>query len=192
MATAAGTGQRLNMQSLANDAGISDKTVKHWLSILETCYLIHFVRPHMAHFGKRLTKMPKLYMTDVGLAAALLGIRSAEQAQAHPLRGALFETLVVNEFLKARWNSGDRSMLYYWRDHVGTEVDLVLERGNQLAAVEIKSGITVASDAFNALRSWSKYAVERGRYEAVHLGLVYGGESRFVRDGVSVMPWAQL
>jgi uncharacterized protein len=190
--TAARTGQQLNMQSLANDTGVSDKTIKHWLSILETCYLIHFVRPHVAHFGKRLSKMPKLYMTDVGLAAALLGIRSADQAQAHPLRGALFETLVVNEFLKARWNGGDRSLLYYWRDHVGTEVDLVLERGNQLAAVEIKSGITVATDAFGALRTWHKYATQRGRFDAVHLGLVYGGEDAFVREGVSVLPWAQL
>ncbi len=192
MLTAARTGQQLNMQSLANDVGVSDKTVKHWLSILETCYLIHFVRPHLAHFGKRLTKMPKLYMADVGLAAALLGIRTAEQAQAHPLRGALFETLVVNEFLKARWNGGDRSMLYYWRDHVGTEVDLVLERGNELAAVEIRSGITVASDAFQSLRSWNKYATQRGSFDAVHLGLVYGGEDRFVREGVHVLPWALL
>ena len=76
--------------------------------------------------------MPKLYLADVGLAAALLGLRSAEQAQAQPLRGALFQTLVVNESLKARWNGGERSMLTCWRDHVGTEVDLVLERGNEL------------------------------------------------------------
>ncbi len=150
------------------------------------------MRRHLAHVGKRLTEMPKLYMADVGLAAALLGIRSAEQVQAHPLRGALFETMVVNEFLKARWNGGDRSILYCWRDHVGTEVDLVLERESQLAAVEIKSGITVASDAFGASRSWHKYATQRGNFDAVHLGLVYGGKNRFVREGVSVMPWARL
>jgi predicted AAA+ superfamily ATPase len=98
--TASRTGQLLNMQSLASDAGISDKTVKSWLSILETCYLIHYVRPHFANFGKRLVKQPKLYMTDVGLAAALIGIQTESQAQAHPLRGALFETMVVNESQK--------------------------------------------------------------------------------------------
>ena len=70
------TGQLLNLQALGSDTGVSDKTAKHWLSILETCYLIHYVRPHSAHFGKRLIKMPKLYMTDVGLAAALIGIRT--------------------------------------------------------------------------------------------------------------------
>ena len=190
--TAARTGQLLNMQSLASDAGVSDKTAKQWLSILETCYLIHFVRPHFANFGKRLTKSPKIYMTDVGLAAALLGIHTAQQVQSHPLRGALFETLVVNEFLKSRANAGVREPLYFWRDNIGTEVDLILERGQDIAAVEIKSGMTVASDAFNSLGKWQKYATERGQFSNIYPGLVYGGDSRFTRLGVDVLPWGLL
>ena len=190
--TAARTGQLLNMQSLASDAGVSDKTARHWLSILETCYLVHLVRPHFANFGKRLTKSPKLYMTDVGLAAALLGIQTASQMQHHPLRGALFETMVVNEFLKNRANTGVGSPLYFWRDNIGTEVDLILERGTELAAVEIKSGITVASDAFGNLKKWQKYAQERGNFSAIYPGLVYGGETAYAREGVSVMPWHGL
>lgn len=190
--TAARTGQLLNMQSLASDAGISDKTAKHWLSILETCYLVHFVRPHFANFGKRLTKSPKIYMTDVGLASALLGISTAQQMQNHPLRGALFETMVVNEFLKNRANAGVREPLYFWRDNIGTEVDLILERGSEIAAVEIKSGITVASDAFGNLHKWQKYATERGHFSAIYPGLVYGGDARFTRAGVDVLPWDAL
>ena len=190
--TAARTGQLLNMQSLASDAGVSDKTARHWLSILETCYLVHLVRPHFANFGKRLTKSPKLYMTDVGLAAALLGIQTASQMQHHPLRGALFETMVVNEFLKNRANTGVGSPLYFWRDNIGTEVDLILERGTELAAIEIKSGITVASDAFGSLKKWQKYAQERGNFSAIYPGLVYGGETAYAREGVSVMPWHGL
>jgi predicted AAA+ superfamily ATPase len=190
--TAARTGQLLNMQSLASDAGVSDKTAKHWLSILEACYLVHFVRPHFANFGKRLTKCPKLYVTDVGLACALLGIETASQVQNHPLRGALFETMVVNEFLKGRCNAGTRAPLYFWRDNIGTEVDLILERGNELAAVEIKSGITVASDAFGNLKKWQKYAQERGNFSAIYPGLVYGGAARYTREGVDVMPWSGL
>ena len=190
--TAARTGQLLNMQSLASDAGVSDKTARHWLSILETCYLVHLVRPHFANFGKRLTKSPKLYMTDVGLAAALLGIQTASQMQHHPLRGALFETMVVNEFLKNRANTGVGSPLYFWRDNIGTEVDLILERGTELAAVEINSGITVASDAFGNLKKWQKYAQERGNFSAIYPGLVYGGETAYAREGVSVMPWHGL
>jgi uncharacterized protein len=190
--TAARTGQLLNMQSLASDAGVSDKTAKHWLSILETCYLIHYVRPHFANFGKRLTKSPKIYMTDVGVAAALLGIQTVEQMRNHPLRGALFETMVVNEFLKNRFNAGVREPLYFWRDNIGTEVDLVLERGTEIAVIEIKSGITVASDAFGALQKWQKYATERGKFSAIYPGLVYGGDMRFTRSGVDVMPWHAL
>lgn len=186
------TGQLLNMQALANDTGVSDKTVKHWLSILETCYLMHYLRPHSANFGKRLIKMPKLYMTDVGLAAALIGIQDAGQAMSHPLRGALFETMIVNELLKARCNAGLREPLHFWRDNIGTEVDVVLERGSDIAAIEIKSGPTVAADAFGALAKWRKYASERGHFTAIHPALVYGGSTRFTRDGVDVMPWSGL
>jgi predicted AAA+ superfamily ATPase len=180
------------MQSLASDAGISDKTVKHWLSILESCYLIHYVRPHFANFGKRMTRSPKIYMTDVGVAAALLGIQTAGQMQNHPLRGALFETMIVNEFLKNRCNAGVRDPLYFWRDNIGTEVDLVLERGTEIAVVEIKSGITVASDAFGNIHKWQKYAADRGNFPAIYPGLVYGGNTRFTRAGVDVMPWSGL
>lgn len=190
--TASRTGQLLNLQSLASDTGVSDKTIKHWLAVLETCYLVHYVRPHVANFGKRLIKMPKLYMTDVGLAAALIGIRDQSQVQNHPLRGALFETMVVNEFLKNRRNVGVRDQLYFWRDNIGTEVDLILERGTEIAAVEIKSGPTVSADAFGNLKKWQRYAAERGSFSAVYPGLVYGGDTRFVRDGVDVMPWARI
>lgn len=190
--TAARTGQLLNMQSLASDVGVSDKTVKHWLSILEACYLIHFVRPHSANFGKRLVKMPKVYMTDVGLAASLIGIRDEFQVRAHPLRGALFETLVVNELLKNRMNAGLHEPLHFWRDNIGTEVDVILERAGAIAAIEIKSGLTVASDAFSNLDKWRKYAAGKGDYAEIHRALVYGGASRYTREGVDVMPWCLL
>jgi hypothetical protein len=100
--------------------------------------------------------------------------------------------MVVNEFLKNRCNSGVREALYFWRDNVGTEVDLILERGNDMAAVEIKSGITVASDAFANLKKWEKYATQRGNFSSVFLGLVYGGQTRFRRETVDVLPWELL
>jgi uncharacterized protein len=186
---AARTGQLLNIASLASDAGVSESTARQWLSILETCYLIHYVRPHSRNFGKRLVKSAKLYFTDVGLASALLGIQTAAQLALHPLRGALFETLVVNEFLKARRNAGSREQLWFWRDNIGTEVDLVLERGMELAAVEIKSGPTISEDAFRNLRKWRHYA---GHEALTNLGLVYGGDEAFERSGVSVKPWKLL
>jgi uncharacterized protein len=190
--TAARTGQILNMQALGNDVGVNEKTVRNWLGILETCYLIHFVRPHLANFGKRLIKAPKLYMTDVGLAASLLGIQTPEQAMNHPLRGALFETLVVNELLKNRLNAGLRQPLWFWRDNTGTEVDIVVENGNDIAAVEIKSGIEVSSDSFRSMKLWHKYASERGDYSRIHRGLVYGGATRYTREETDVLPWRML
>ena len=186
--TAVRTGQLLNTASLASDAGVSEYTARTWLSILETCYLIHYVRPHFNHFGKRLIKMPKLYFHDVGLATALLGIQTESQLATHPLRGALFETLVVNEFLKARRNAGRRDQLYFWRDNIGTEIDLVLEQGQALAAVEIKSGSRIASDATGSLRKWQKYAGGL----TTHLGIVYGGGEAYERDGVFALPWRAL
>lgn len=131
-------------------------------------------------------------MTDVGLAAALIGITHPSQVMAHPLRGALFETMVVNELLKTRCNDGLREPLYFRGDNIGTEIDLVLERSNHIAAIEIKSGPTVASDAFGALAKWRKYATGRGHFGAIHQALVYGGDTRFTRDGVDVMPWSGL
>jgi uncharacterized protein len=189
---AARTAQLLNMQSLASDAGISDKTAKAWLTILETCYLIHFLRPHHANFGKRLVKTPKVYMTDVGLVCALLGIQTAEQAHNHPLRGALFETMVVNDLLKTRWNAGEREPMHFWRDNVGTEVDVLMERGSQTAAVEIKSGIAVTADAYKNLEKLHHYAQRTGASPPQFRGLVYGGDDRFTRQETDTLPWHML
>ena len=92
--------------------------------MLEASFLVVRVPPYFRNFGKRLVKRPKLYFVDVGLAVWLLGIRDAETLNAHPLRGALFETLVVSEMFKTRFNAGEPAELYFWRDHVGHEVDL--------------------------------------------------------------------
>jgi uncharacterized protein len=97
-------GQFINLSTLAGEAGISHSTVRSWLSVLESSYLVHLLPPYYRNFGKRLVKSPKLYFFDVGLACWLLGIRSAETLALHPLRGALFESLVVSEFIKARYN----------------------------------------------------------------------------------------
>jgi uncharacterized protein len=187
---AARTAQLVNVAALANEAGIAEGTARTWLSILETCYLIHWVRPHHENFGKRLTKSAKLYFTDVGLCAALVGIQTPEHCHVHPLRGALFETLVIGEFLKARCNNGKRETLYFWRDHLGVEIDLILEKQGALAAIEVKSSISLASDAFKNLTVWKKYA--SSRRTALYSGVVYGGQAQFETDEVSVLPWGLL
>ena len=113
---AARTGQLLNLSSLAADCGISHVTARQWLSVLQTSYLVTLLHGHHRNFGKRLVKAPKLYFLDVGLAAWLLGIRDADSLETHASRGALFETWVVSEHCKNRFNHGEPLDLYFWRD----------------------------------------------------------------------------
>lgn len=147
MRLAAGrTGQLLNLAALAADAGISPPTAQAWVTLLEASYIVHRLPPWFANLGKRLVKQHKLYFCDVGLAAWLLGVREVGQLAAHPLRGALFENLVVNEFAKHALNQGFTPDLHFYRDSNGVEVDLVVGYGlppGQLGLVEIKSGQTV-------------------------------------------------
>ena len=110
---AARTGQLLNLSALANDCGISHTTAREWLSVLEASYLVMLLPPYFRNFGKRLVKTPKLYFLDTGLAAALLGIRDPAALNLHPQRGVLFETLVVGEFVKQRFNAGRPSALWF-------------------------------------------------------------------------------
>ena len=185
---AARTGQLLNLSSLASDCGITHNTAAAWISVLEASYIIFLLRPHFTNFNKRLVKNPKLYFLDTGLAAWLLGIRELEQLVYHAQRGALFENLVVTEFLKGRFNRGQQADLYFWRDSKGLEVDLLLDDGISLKPVEIKSGQTIAPDFLTSLRKWCVLSGTPDR-PAV---LVYGGDKELLTHNVSIVPWRNL
>lgn len=185
---AARTGQLLNLSSLASDCGITHNTAAAWISVLEASYIIFLLRPHFTNFNKRLVKTPKLYFLDTGLAAWLLGIRELEQLAYHAQRGALFENLVVTEFLKGRLNRGVPADLYFWRDSKGLEVDLLLDDGLSLKPVEIKSGQTIAADFLTALKKWCELS---GALERPAM-LVYGGDQEFVNANVTIVPWRKL
>ncbi len=181
-------GQLLNLTVLAGEAGISHSTARAWLSVLESSYLVHLLPPYYRNFGKRLVKSPKLYFLDVGLACWLLGIRSAETLALHPLRGALFESLVVSEFIKARYNKGIPADLYFWRDNNGVEADLVFETGAKLQPVEIKSGSTVTTDYIKAGQRAGRFA----NGDAELPWLIYGGDESYERSGVKVIGWRDV
>jgi hypothetical protein len=185
---AARTGQILNLSSLASDCGISHNTAASWISVLEASYLIHLLRPHHRNFNKRLIKAPKLYFLDAGLAVWLLGIHTTEQMLFHAQRGAIFETFVVSEFLKDRFNQGLPSNLFYWRDSKGLEIDLILENGERLGAVEIKAGQTIAPDFFSSLKRWGKLTGQIDR----PAWLVYGGERTWTSENISIIPWKDI
>lgn len=185
---AAHTGQLINLSSLANDCGINHMTAKAWLSVLEASYLVTLLSPHFNNFNKRLVKSPKLYFLDTGLAARLLGIQTKEQLLLHPQRGALFETWVVSELLKARFNQALSSNLYFWRDHIGNEIDIIVEQANCLIPIEVKSGKTVASDFLKGLNHWLGLAGD----SADKAWLVYGGEQNQVRKNVEIVSWNHI
>ncbi len=166
-------GQLLNLQSLGNDVGISYACARSWLTILEASYIVHLLHPWHANVSKRLIKSPKLYFCDVGLASYLLGLENENQVNRDPLRGNLFENLVIMEALKHLYNRGKRSNLFFYRDSNGNEVDLISEQGRTLAAIEIKAGTTVNPDFFKGLRQFKKMT---GESHTVVAGLVYGGE----------------
>ena len=182
------TGQLLNLSSLANDAGITHNTAKAWISVLEASYIVHLLPPHHQNFNKRLVKTPKLYFLDTGLANWLLGIQNSEQLATHVQRGALFETWVISELLKTRFNAGETSNLYFWRDRSGHEVDLLIDHGTHLSPLEIKSGQTINKDYFKGLAFWQMLAGDM----AGTAWLVYGGDSRQIRSDVTVLPWNDI
>ena len=181
-------GQLLNLSSLAGDAGITHTTARRWLSILETSFLVVLLRPHRRNFNKRLIKSPKLYFLDTGLLCYLLGIGSPTDLRLHAARGAVFESFVLSELLKARLHRGDEAELYFWRDAAGHEIDFLIADGEKLTPMEVKSGQTVASDFFAGLRFWRELAGD----PAAPAALVYGGDRSFRREDVTVYRWSDL
>jgi hypothetical protein len=173
---------------LGADAGVTHNTARAWLSVLEATYIAFRLHPFHANTRKRLVRAPKTYFYDTGLACYLLGIRTPEQLVNHPLRGALFENYVVCEALKAMFSTGGRPRISFYRDHQGHEVDLIVERGDTMVAVEAKSGRTIAGEFFADL-SWlasQELGAANARLDPI---LVYGGQERQRRTQALVVPW---
>jgi uncharacterized protein len=180
-------GQLLNMSSLAVEVGVDVKTISSWISVLETSFIVYKLQPFHKNFNKRIVKMPKLYFYDTGLAVALLGVENAEQLVFHPFRGHLFENLVVVNFLKYRYNAGKQANLFFWRDNVGNEIDLILNKGNQLIPVEIKSGQTLSGDFMKGIQFWNKITQTDGGF------VVYDGDITQKRsNGIVAIPLHEI
>jgi hypothetical protein len=187
------TANIVNLSALGGGAGVSHNTARSWLSVLEASYLAFRLPPLHRNLRKRIIKAPKLHFQDSGLACHLLGVRTPEELRRHPLRGALLESWVVAEVNKAFANRGTRPHLHYWRDHRGREVDLVVDRGHDLVAVEVKSGATVNSSFFTPLEQFEALAREAvPAPDRVLSLLVYGGDRRQERSHGLVMPWRDL
>lgn len=181
-------GQLLNYTTIANDCGIDINTVKSWLSVLEASYIIFRVQPHYKHFRKRLTKSSKLYFYDIGLVSYLLGITKPEHVTSHPQKGLLFENFIICEFIKNCYNNVKDNNIYFFRDHVGNEIDMILDYGNQFYSVEIKSAKTISNDFFKGLNFYKELAGKTNQRQFI----VYAGEESYKMKGVEIYSYKDL
>ncbi|MCU7935225.1 MAG: ATP-binding protein [Candidatus Thiodiazotropha sp. (ex Dulcina madagascariensis)] len=182
------SGQILNLSSLATDCGITHNTAKAWISVAEASYILFLLRPHHVNFRKRLVKSPKLYFYDTGLLCWLLGIQQPDQLLTHPLRGSIFETFIISELVKTRYNRGEQAAIHYWRDSNGNEVDVIADAGIKLMPIEIKSGQTLNRDFFSNLQRWLSLAGD----QATDPVLIYGGSGTQVHKGIKVFGWNEV
>ncbi len=181
------SGQELNNSALAVETGVDVKTIQSWIGILESSFIIYLLKPHFKNFNKTIVKRPKVYFYDTALVCYLLGIRNVSQLKTHPLRGSIFEGMVVTELIKKRANAGLPINLYYWRDKTGHEIDVIIDNGGKLLPIEIKSGKTLNAEFFKNIEYWSKLS---GAEKSV---LLYAGEQNQKRTtGKEILNWRNL
>lgn len=181
-------GQLFNQSDLGNLANIDQKTVRNWLSILQTGFQAFTLPPHFRNYDKRTVKTPKLYFWDTGVACSLLGIRNSNELLTHFARGALFENFVIVEILKSFYHRGIRPNAYFWRDRNGNEVDLLLDEGGVLHPIEIKAGQAVKTDFFKGIEVFN--AVSGNNPDMAHV--VYTGELSYKHPKAQIHTWNQL
>lgn len=181
---ASNVGQMLNKTRMANDIGVDGKTVDAWISVLEASYIIYLLPPHHRNFRKRIVKTPKLYFCDVGLASYLLGISTVEHVKSHPLKGMLFENLVVMEKVKRKLNNVESPSLYFFRDNTGNEVDLLEQDGADLLSYEIKTTQTLGSGLFKGLNFYKRLNPDNRKS-----ALIYTGREKTKRYGHECLPF---
>lgn len=182
---AARAGQLLNLNSLANECGISQPTAKSWLSALENSYIVFQLHPFHKNFNKRIVKTPKIYFYDTGLLCYLLKISSTEQLLTHPVKGNLFENMMVAEYLKRINHENRFEDIWFWRDSAGHEIDLLIQDGQVTRLAEMKAGLTVMPDMFETLAWWEKISEQQNLVKM----LVYGGNENQSRSAGTVVSW---
>ncbi|MDE5888229.1 MAG: ATP-binding protein [Muribaculaceae bacterium] len=170
---AARIGSIFNATELANEVGVAVNTIKSWLSVLQASYIVYLLPPFFTNTRKRLTKSPKIYFTDTGVAAYLLEIYSPQIMNRDKMRGHLFENMIIMEIMKRAYNKGESPSLYFYRDSNGNEVDLLIRNGERYDCIEIKSSQTYHPDFTKGLKTFIKAFPHLSGKQSV----VYGGGS---------------
>lgn len=186
---AARVGNLINYAELARDCDISPHTAKHWISILETSYIIKLLPPYYRNFSKRLIQHPKLYFYDSALVCQLLNIRTEDELFNHPLRGALFESLIISEMFKYNYNHNETPQLYFWRDAQGHEIDCIIEKSFTCTIpVEIKAGKTMAGSFFDKVSDWQMIS----KQDNIVPYVVYAGLDSVTRRHGKIVSWKDV
>ena len=177
-------GQQINVSALSNECGIDVKTVNSWLSILESTFVIKLLQPYFRSFNKRIVKTPKLYFYDTGLACSLLNIKNTNELSLSHFKGSLVENFILMELIKKMKNKGTSEDIYYWRDNKGVEVDILIDYGNKLLPIEIKSAQTFNNDFLANIKKFNSYA-------NIDIGwVIYDGQLEFeTENGIRVKNW---
>ncbi len=181
-------GQLLNLSEIGNNLGVDHKTIKKWLSVLETSFIIYLLQPYHTNFNKRLIKTPKLYFYDTGLASNLLGLDNEKQVTNHWAKGGLFENIVINEIIKERINKGIKPQLYFWRDSQGNEVDLLIQEKGKTIAIEIKSSKTYNPGFFKGLNYYSNLSNQKKN----DCFMIYAGDSELKTSNGEIINWTNI
>ena len=181
------TGQELNFSAISNEVGLDLKTIQSWVGILESSFIVYLLKPHFQNFNKTIVKRPKIYFYDTGLVCSFLRISNPIQLESHPLKGAIFETMVVIEMVKKFANKGLPINIYFWRDKTGHEVDVIIDTAGKLIPVEIKSSKTISTEFFKNLKYWNNLSKLNSSI------LIYGGNQEQKRsDGTLITNWKNI
>ena len=181
------SGQELNNSALAVETGVDVKTIQSWIGILESSFIIYLLKPHHKNFNKTIVKRPKVYFYDSAIVCYLLGIRDNTQLQTHPLRGVIFEGMVVTELIKKRTNAGLPINLFYWRDKTGHEIDIIIDNAGKLIPIEIKSGKTINTEFFKNMDYWSNLSNAKKS-----MVLYAGAQNQKRSNGRETLNWRSL
>jgi predicted AAA+ superfamily ATPase len=178
------TGQELNLSAICNEVDVNLKTIQSWIGILESSFIIYLLKPYYQNYNKTIVKRPKVYFYDTGLVCSFLRISNASQLENYPLKGAIFETMIVIELVKKFTNNGITPPLFYWRDKTGHEIDVIVDNAGKITPIEIKSGKTINTDFFKHLKYWNNLSKNQSAI------LIYSGDQEQKRsDGTIVTNW---
>lgn len=177
-------GQLINLNALANECGISQPTARAWMSALENSYVVFQLYPYHENFSKRIVKTPKLYFYDTGLLCFLLKISNVDQLLTHPVKGSLFENMMIAEYVKRMYHKNKVNDVWFWRDSEGHEVDMIMQEGQKLNLIEFKATQTIMPDMFKGIAYFEKLSDRQ-----LDKTLVYGGNDNQERSYGKVLSW---